>query len=258
MKINRLYFSPTNSTQKVIELISDAWEGEVRDIDISDPHKEYAEYTFASDELCLVGVPAFGGRVPTCALEHLAHMKASATPTVLVATFGNRAYDDTLLELKDTLSRKGFHIVAAIAAATEHSIMHQFGTGRPDAADKKELQTWAQRIKDALEQGTPLPEVEVGGTRPYTPYTGLPFTPRASDSCTLCGTCAASCPTQAIAADHPNTTDAERCITCMRCVALCPADARKINAMMLFAAGKKMKKACSQRKDNELFFGEPR
>ncbi|MEG1097769.1 MAG: hypothetical protein RSD80_02935 [Raoultibacter sp.] len=108
MKINRLYFSPTNSTQKVIELISDAWNGEVRDIDISDPHKEYAECTFAADELCLVGVPAFGGRVPTCALEHLARMKASATPTVLVATFGNRAYDDTLLELKTPFRARAF------------------------------------------------------------------------------------------------------------------------------------------------------
>ncbi|MEG0072512.1 MAG: 4Fe-4S binding protein [Raoultibacter sp.] len=256
MKVNRIYFSPTNSTKKVLELISGEWDGEIEDIDISNPHKDYSAYCFAENELCLIGVPSFGGRVPAIALERLVSMKASATPTVLVATFGNRAYDDTLLELKDALSSRGFHIVAAIAAATEHSLMHQYGTGRPNADDQKELKTWARRIKDVLAQGANLPEIEVKGTRPYVTYTGLPLNPSAHNRCTQCGVCAAQCPTEAIPSANPKITDKDRCITCMRCVALCPEGARKINPVVLFVAGIKMKKACVEQKPNELFFEE--
>ena len=59
--------------------------------------------------------------------------------TILAAVYGNRAFEDTLLELEDTLVLAGFDCKAAVAAVAEHSIMHQFGQGRPDAEDEKRL-----------------------------------------------------------------------------------------------------------------------
>ena len=39
----------------------------------------------------------------------------------------------------------------------------------------------------------------------------------------------------------------------MRCVAVCPHTARKINSVMLFAAGMRLKKSCEVRKECELY-----
>ena len=48
-------------------------------------------------------------------------------------------------------------------------------------------------------------------------------------------------------------TDKSACVSCMRCVGLCPAGARELNGVMVSAAALALKKACSVRKDNELF-----
>lgn len=47
--------------------------------------------------------------------------------------------------------------------------------------------------------------------------------------------------------------DRDKCISCMRCVAVCPHKGRKVSPVMLFAANLMLKKACSIRKENELF-----
>ena len=78
--------------------------------------------------------------------------------------------------------------------------------------------------------------------------------PRATKECTACGACAAVCPVGAIDKDDPKRVDKKACISCMRCVAICPQKARKVNKPLLFAAGKKLEKACAGRKPNELFF----
>lgn len=255
MKVNEIFFSPTGSTKSVVRLISSVWAGEPAEIDCSLPDSDYGATGFGADELCIIGVPSFGGRVPAVALERLGRMKAHGTPAVIIATFGNRDYDDTLLELRDALKKRGFHVIAAIAAVTEHSIMRQFGSGRPNAADENELRGYSETIKRAMESGEPLPEVGVKGNMPYRDYSGLPFIPSAGSACNRCGTCAKVCPMCAIPFENPSETDKQRCITCMRCARVCPQRARKINPLMLFAAGRKMKKVCTAEKKNELHLG---
>lgn len=256
MKMNQIYFSPTGSTQKVVQLLAEVWKEEQHSIDISISKKDYTGYSFEKDELCIIGVPSFGGRVPAIALSRLKQMKAMGTPAILVVTFGNRDYDDTLLELKDAVMESGFHVVAAIAAVTQHSIMPKFGEGRPDSSDQKEVVDFAQKVKEALENGTDLPEVAVKGNHPYREYNGLPFKPSSDKKCNNCGLCASSCPVDAIPADNPSKIEKDLCITCMRCVTICPQHARKLNPLMLFAAEQKMQKACSARKSNSFFFGK--
>lgn len=256
MKLTQLYFSPTGSTKKVVELLAGVWDAEKQAIDFSCTNKDYTTCTFARDELCFIGVPSFGGRVPAVALSHLQQMRAEGTPAVLVATYGNRDYDDTLLELKNAATQSGFQVIAAIAAVTEHSMMHQFGAGRPNTSDQQELLGFAEKIKQTIESGVALPEIAVKGNTPYREYGGLPFQPSADKNCNKCGICAKGCPTGAIPAEDPSDTHKGSCITCMRCVALCPQHARKLNPALLFVAGKKMQKTCAEPKANVLFFGD--
>jgi len=158
--------------------------------------------------------------------------------------------DDTLLELQDVLEASGFVCIAGMEAVAEHSLMHRFGTGRPDQQDEKELLEFAAKIMQNSEaQRTPA----FPGNRPYREYGGVPLKPVANGKCTSCGLCAKECPAGAIPLDNPKMTDKDKCISCMHCVAVCPKKARNYSKLVSFIAGLKMKKVCSGRKENKLY-----
>ncbi len=115
-------------------------------------------------------------------------------------------------------------VIAAVAAIAEHSIMHQYAAGRPDAKDKSGL-------------------------------TGL--VPKEGNRCINCGLCAKQCPAQAINKENLKVTNGKKCISCMRCVVKCPQSARKVNGVLVSVAAFAIKKACSTRKENELYLPLP-
>lgn len=249
----QVIFSPTGGTQKVADILTAAWS-DVQRVDLTEKTKDFSQLAFQADDVCLVAVPSYGGRVPAVAVERLKKLNGGGARAVLVCAYGNRDYEDTLLELEDILSERGFRPAAAVAAVTEHSIMPQFGSGRPDAEDTAELREFAARIDKRLAEACSEKSVQVPGNRPYREYGGVPMQPKADDkSCTRCGLCAAKCPTGAIDVQNPQETDSHKCISCMRCLAICPQKARKLNKLMVSVAAGKMKKACSDRKSNALF-----
>lgn len=251
-----IHFSPTGGTRKVMDILTEEWQkeeksGAVETIDLTEADCDFGKYRFGSNDICFVGVPSYGGRVPGIALERLRMMKNEGAKAMMVVVYGNRAYDDTMLELKDVLKEAGFSVKAGIAAVAEHSIMHQFGAGRPDTTDVEELCGFVQRIREKLSAGES--ELHVPGNRPYREYNGVPFKPIGGNKCGGCGICAKTCPVQAIPKENPQIVDESKCISCMRCLAVCPKKARKVNKLVLFTAAHKMKKVCSGRKVNELF-----
>ncbi|MEG0275704.1 MAG: 4Fe-4S binding protein [Coprobacillus sp.] len=254
--IRKLVFSPTGSTQKVVDIVSDVWKQPKEEIDLSNPDIDFSQYCFTSHDLCFVAVPSYGGRVPEIAVKHLKMIRSMNSPVILIATYGNRAYDDTLLELKEVMKAQGFLCVSAISAVCEHSIMRQFGMGRPDKLDIMQLTEFATNIRDILDKVADMEEVGVPGNYPYREYNGVPLKPKASRKCVECGLCAKQCPVKAIDINNPKKTDEKKCISCMRCIKVCPQNARKCNSLILVAATKKMMKACAGSKPNQLFVGK--
>jgi len=249
MRLYELVFSPTGGTQKVVDCLKAGFPGNWERVDLL---KEHAELVCEPEDVCLVAVPSYGGRVPAVAAERLAVLRGNGARAILVCVHGIRAWEDTLLELKDTMTLAGFGPVAAVAAVAEHSILRQFGTGRPDAADAEELRSYGAELRKHLE-AVDLPLVAVPGNRPYRKYDGLPLHPVAGKDCAACDSCSRECPVGAIPAGHPEAVDAKRCISCMRCVAICPQQTRRVNPILLAAASAKMKKVLSGRKENQLF-----
>lgn len=172
---------------------------------------------------------------------------------IIITSYGNRDYDDTLKELMDFVNERGFSCIAAISAVAEHSIMHQFATGRPDEEDKKELICYAKRIAEKLAKNKNDVSLKIKGNVPYKEYHGIPLKPQTDNSCKECGICASHCPVGAIPLDNPKITDINKCISCMRCIQICPSDARKMDENIIKVFSGKMEKVCSQRKKNELF-----
>ena len=260
MGIYVIDFSPTGGTRKVMNYLAEGLtEGtlvkkeEIAVIDLTLPTEDYSAYHFETEDVCLIGMPSYGGRAPQTALNRMKKMEGNGASAVLVAVYGNRDIDDTLLEMKEEAESCGFHVQAAVAAVAEHSIMRQFGAGRPDEADRKELLCFAETIKAVLEQGDKERELRVPGNKPYKEYSGISMKPKGGKECTQCGVCVLQCPVQAIPLSNPRETDESECISCMRCVSVCPKKARKLNSVLLFAASKKMEKALSGRKENKLY-----
>lgn len=197
-------------------------------------------------------MPSYGGRVPAVAVDRLGMVHGNGARAVLVCVYGNRAYEDTLVELEDAAKQAGFQVIAAVAAIAEHSIARQFAAGRPDAQDSAQLSDFAKQIQHKL-SAADTSEPAIPGNRPYKKAGGAGMVPKATKECTNCGVCAAECPVQAIDKGNPKKVDEKACISCMRCITACPQGARKLNPVMLSAASLMLKKVCSERKKCELF-----
>ena len=150
MKIYQITFSPTGGVRRVADLLCRAWNVVPEPIDLM---KHVGPLFFSEEDLCLIAVPVYGGRVPEAALKGIREMRGNGIPTVLVAVFGNRAVDDALLELRDETRACGFACFAAIEAVAQHSLIPSFGQGRPDAEDAQELASFAEKILEEWEKG---------------------------------------------------------------------------------------------------------
>ena len=169
-----IYFSPTGGTKKVADILAGNLGGEVCVVDIC---RDIEKMILQAEDVCLVSVPSFAGRVPQIAVERLKKISGNGAKAVLNCVYGNREWDDTLTELQDTLESCGFVCVAAVAAVAEYSIFRQFAAGRPDCDDAKELAEFASKISAKLESGVfgdlTLPEI-MAHTRNFPTFLSSP------------------------------------------------------------------------------------
>lgn len=241
-----VFFSPTGGTERVVRYAAKEFPGE--GIDLS---REISQVFMTGEDFAIVAVPSFGGRVPQIAAKGLESLRGQKTPALLLVTYGARAYEDTLRELKDILNRQGFVCVGAAALITPHSIVPAIGADRPNAEDWEKLDAFLLTVKNQLEgEGE---EIQVPGNFPYKEYRVLPMEIQTGADCVSCGLCAEKCPVHAIPRENPGTTDLEKCISCMRCVHICPQKARGVNPERLAMLREKLEKICEPNRDIEFF-----
>lgn len=177
-------------------------------------------------DLLIVGVPSYAGRVPEMAVRSLRRFLGNNTPAIIVSVYGNRAYDDTLIELKDLMESHGFKLLSAAAVIAQHSIFPKIAEGRPNADDMEKLHDFASKSRELLLQIPKMSAVSrlmVKGNRPYRDTKPIPLHPEGSKGkCISCHACVKMCPFGAITMKEPYKTNEKKCISCGRCVVVCP------------------------------------
>jgi ferredoxin/flavodoxin len=258
-KLHLVYFSPTRTTQFVLRAIAQSFNTEYSEIvehDVTDYNSKNVELKFETDDLVLFGFPVYSGRVPQSFRDRMNGIKGQRTFSVLIATYGNRDYDDALLEMKNIVKENGFQAIGAAAVVTEHSVIRSVATGRPDAKDTAFIEDFGMKLKKrivAITNEESSTELYVAGKEPYRKYMKIPIAPVASASCIACGLCVKKCPVDAIYVHNPRKTDKEKCIGCMRCVRICPQNARHVSKIIMLAGECIFSKEKQIRKEPEMF-----
>lgn len=257
------YFSPTGTTRSIVQAVACGLNQNVAEqIDVTKPNVRKNQLQTSENELLVVAVPVYMGRVPALLNEWLHAIKARNTPAVCIVVYGNRAYDDALLELKNILIKRGCKPIACAAYIGEHSFSSSetpTAEGRPDTRDLNHAELFGRKINEKLLSVSSvdhISEINIPGNYPYGGVTKLWSVDfiAISNECTQCGICAEGCPVGAVDSENSNLIDKEKCITCCACIRNCPQNARTIKIGIVKDAAMRLNKLYKERKDPVFFF----
>lgn len=254
-----IYFSPTGTTKTILEKIAIGENIRHTDLTLSSPKIEESETNVT--DLVYIGGPVYGGRLQAVMVSRLKEIKGNGRSAVLVVTYGNREYDDALLELKDLAIEIGFKPIAAAAFIGEHSFSTKtlpIALDRPDHKDLKVAEEFKNMIKEKIstnKNSGEENELKVLGTYPYKEIkVGAAISPETDKlKCINCKKCVFVCPTGAIDTDDHFTTDKSLCIKCNACIKICPTGAREWNLEAITDLRIKMNKGLTNRKEPVFF-----
>lgn len=227
MNIYGLYFSPTGHSASYVLSLAQILSPDFKELDLTNQEERHTRHAFSQDDIVCVGVPVYGGRTPKPYDGLLDSLEGNGARIICMVTYGNRDYEDALLELCDSCRDRGFRVIAAGAFIAQHSYTAQMGTNRPDELDKEKLQQFAELVQNKIKEND-TEEFFVKGNRPYKDWTPLPFVPLPTEDCLGCGECAEVCPVHAIDENDPFVVDKSRCIACYACSVACPLQLRFI------------------------------
>ncbi len=247
-QVTKIYFSPTKTTSTITGRIADKF-GASAQISLS---KEPDDLQFRESDVVIAGMPVFAGRIPGVAKQRLMKIKGNKTPAIAVVVYGNRAYEDALLELQNTLEQNGFIVVAAAAFIARHSLFASVAADRPDARDLEIIDDFALKSSDKIEAGN-FVSVSVPGNFPYKDVSPFPLIPTANEKCVSCAKCAEVCPVGAITREKPQETKASQCISCAACVFACPEHARSFKGAVFERAQTMILPKCVNYLEPEIF-----
>lgn len=250
LKINAMYFSPTGTTRKVVLNMqnvvcseNDKYKlGEM--VDITKFSNRNSEYMFEKNDVLIFGIPVYAGRVPNILIKFFEKIKADGAICIPIVLYGNRNYDDGLIELSSILIERGFKIIAAGAFIGEHSFSYKLAKGRPDESDMKMVADFSKSIALKLSlinefednQKKYLNLEDIPGEIPFRNY----YRPRdregnffdfkaikpiTTEACNLCGICVDICPMKSISIEDPKKIEGI-CIKCGACIKNCPTGAK--------------------------------
>lgn len=248
-KVSKVYFSPSGTTKKIVDEIAKNFnlDNENYDLLSFDDKKNF------DDELVIVGMPVFDGRIPKMARDRLAELQANNTKAIAVINYGGIGYGDALLELTDLLKENNFDVIGVASTVSRHSLFNEIASKRPDNMDMKMLNEFSQNLVEKLESGKEN-EIFVSGQKPFADYVNHSFNVNCDENlCVYCNDCVYTCPVEAIEEDNPIETDMDLCDSCSLCINICSENARFFDGENYYAEKENALENDMSRKEMEFF-----
>jgi len=261
--INLVYFSPTNNTKKIVFSIAKGTGiSLVNEIDLTHLPKKEIEKIEIKDQLTIIGAPVYRGRISEDAVERIRNLKATNSPAIVVAVYGNRGYDDALLELKNIVQKIGFKIFSAAAFVGEHSFSsenNRIAHSRPDKNDFSFAENFGKQSYDKLIASDEInvnKNLNIPGNFPYKENGKMPiFSLNTNhENCCLCGRCVEVCPVGAVTLNHKIITDNSKCILCFACIKNCKNNAKEFSDLAMNNMIINLVDSCQKKNEPETFF----
>jgi ferredoxin len=223
-KVFTIYFSPTGTSKNVLKSMLLEFDIPKSEIDLTPYETRNNSYTFSENDLVIIGMPVYGGRISSEAEKRIKLLKGNNTPAVLVATYGNVHYLNALFELRQIVNTNGFITIAAATIVAEHNVVKEIASGRPNLQDFAAISDFVKKVNKKISCSKQFENIHINGKASSRLRNMQPIKPHGNKNCTNCGVCNKLCPTRSIT--NPRKTASSVCIRCMRCVKYCPQNAR--------------------------------
>ena len=228
-KLSAVYFSATNVTKKYVTAMADEIGVPCNVFDFTLPKDRDLSQAPAFDhtDTVIVGFPVYSGRVPDICREYLLAVKGNGAKCIVVATYGNRAYEDALAEARDILTANGFCVIAGAALVGRHSYSDKIAGNRPTPVDLNGAKKFIREL--ISKDDSKLSSIDFPGARPYRAKgAAKALAPVTTDACIDCKLCAEQCPSGIISFTCPKelVKPASECLRCNRCITICPVNAK--------------------------------
>ncbi len=131
------------------------------------------------DDVVLFAAPVYGGRLPAMAAERFRRIRGAGQKCVAVVVYGNRDYEDALLELHDILSETGLWLWPPVRLWPGTVFFRMWLQGVRTGMILNRMAEFAERVRECLAAGTVLDAASVKGKRPYKQSGYVPLHPSA-------------------------------------------------------------------------------